>query len=325
MNDTTNWKVPKWPFLIGDALLLALAYYIVWKSPHPIAKWEIIACFASAALGTVVGALPFILDYRAMGKLMEVNALGTVAEKIENLEKFAGQISAATKQWADVQDSVRGQAEKTALAAKAIADRMTSEVIEFSDFMKKMNDSEKATLKLEVEKMRRGEAEWMQVLVNILDHVFALHAAAVRSGDAKFAGPITNFQNASRDIARRVGLAPFAPGPDEPFNAERHQVAEGAEKPPPGAVVAETIGPGYTFQGKLLRPALVRLRDAAATVKPPGVTPAPVATPAPVTAPAPAATPAPARRPAVKPAAPPVPAVPVKAKAEDPFLLEPPD
>ena len=68
MNDATNWKVPKWIFLIGDVLLLALAYFIVWKSPHPIAKWEIIACFASAALGTVVGALPFILDYRAMGK-----------------------------------------------------------------------------------------------------------------------------------------------------------------------------------------------------------------------------------------------------------------
>jgi hypothetical protein len=28
-----------------------------------------------------------------------------------------------------------------------------------------------------------------------------------------------------------------------------------------GAIIAETIAAGYTFQGKLLRPALVRLRD----------------------------------------------------------------
>ena len=159
--------------------------------------------------------------------------------------------------------SVQGQAEKTTVAAKAIADRMTNEVIEFSDFMKKMNDSEKATLKLEVEKLRRGEVEWLQVLVHILDHVFALHTAAVRSGDAKFTEPITNFQNACRDTARRVGLAPFVAEPAEPFNAERHQVAGWQGQPPPaGAVVAETIGAGYTFQGKLLRPALVRLRDA---------------------------------------------------------------
>jgi molecular chaperone GrpE (heat shock protein) len=130
-----------------------------------------------------------------------------------------------------------------------------------------MNDSEKATLRLEVEKLRRGELEWLQVLVNILDHIFALHAAAVRSGDAKFAAPITTFQNVCRDTARRLGLTPFAAEPNEPFDAERHQVAGSKETPPAGAVVAETIGSGYTFQGRLLRPALVRLRDGNASAE----------------------------------------------------------
>jgi len=32
-------------------------------------------------------------------------------------------------------------------------------------------------------------------------------------------------------------------------------------KPPPDAAVAETVGLGYTFQGRLLRPALVRLKE----------------------------------------------------------------
>jgi len=220
MNDATNWKVPKWIFLIGDVLLLALAYIIVWKSPHPIAKWEIIACFASAALGTVVGALPFILDYRAMGKALEINALGAVADKIQNLEKLAAQISSATNQWAGVQESVQGNSDKTVGATKEIADRMAEEIRLFSEFMTKMNDSEKTTLRLEVEKLRRGELEWLQVLVHILDHVFALHTAAMRSGDVKFAAPITTFQNACRDTARRLGLTPFAAEPNEPFDAE---------------------------------------------------------------------------------------------------------
>ena len=281
MNDATNWKVPKWIFLIGDVLLLALAYFIVWKSPHPIAKWEIIACFASAALGTVVGTLPFILDYRAMGKLIEVNALGAVAEKIQNLEKLAGQISSATNQWAGVQESVQGNSDKTVAVTKEIADRMAEEIRLFSEFMKKMNDSEKATLRLEVEKLRRGELEWLQVLVHILDHVFALHTAAMRSGDVKFAAPITTFQNACRDTARRLGLTPFAAEPNETFDAERHQVAGSKETPPAGAVVAETIGSGYTFQGRLLRPALVRLRDGNAAVETPPQKPASAASPAP--------------------------------------------
>ena len=261
MNDATNGKVPKWPFLLGDALLMVFGYFFVLHSPLPIRHWEIAA--GCVAVGAILGVIPFILDYRAMGRALEVNALGAVAEKIQNLEKLAAQISSATKEWTNAQV----QAEKTSTVAKEIADRMAEEIRLFSEFMEKMNDSEKATLRLEVEKLRRGELEWLQVLVHILDHVFALHTAAARSGDAKFAAPITTFQNACRDTARRLGLTPFAAEPKEPFDAERHQVAGTKETPPAGAVVAETVGSGYTFQGRLLRPALVRLRDGNASAK----------------------------------------------------------
>ena len=257
MNDVRDWKIPKWSFLLSDVLLLAFAYFIVWKSAHPIGKWEILGCFGAAALGSLIGILPFLLDYRAMGKAIEVNALGAVADKIQNLEKLAEQISSATNQWLVVQ----GQADKTAAAAGQIADKMSVEVREFSEFMRKMNDSEKATLRLEVEKLRRGEAEWLQMLVHIFDHIFALHAAAVRSGQPKLAEQIASFQNACRGTVRRIGLTPFAAEPDEPFDAAKHQVADPKMKPASDAVVAGTIGCGYTFQGKLLRPAVVRLRE----------------------------------------------------------------
>jgi molecular chaperone GrpE (heat shock protein) len=275
MNDATNWKVPKWPFLLGDALLMVFGYFFVLHSPLPIRHWEIAA--GCVAVGAILGVIPFILDYRAMGRALEVNALGAVAEKIQNLEKLAAQISSATKEWTNAQV----QAEKTSTVAKEIADRMAEEIRLFSEFMEKMNDSGKATLRLEVEKLRRGELEWLQVLVNILDHVFALHTAAVRSGDVKFAAPITTFQNACRDTARRLGLTPFAAEPKEPFDAERHQVAGSKETPPAGAVVAETVGSGYTFQGRLLRPALVRLRDGNASAKTQPEKPASAASPAP--------------------------------------------
>src|SRR6516164_3526094 len=221
MNDIREWKIPKWPFLLGSALLLAFAYLIVWKSPHPISKWEILACFASAALGAGLGILPFLLDYRAVGTDIQVNALGAVAEKIQDLEKLAVQISTATNQW----EIVQGQAEKTAAGARQMADKMGAEVREFSEFMQKMNDSEKAALRLEVEKMRRGEAEWLQMLVRVFDHIFALHAAAVRSGQPQLAEQITHFQDACRGAVHRIGLTPFAAEPGEAFDAARHQVA----------------------------------------------------------------------------------------------------
>jgi molecular chaperone GrpE (heat shock protein) len=258
VNDSKNWTVPKWPFLLGDALLLAAAYFLVRQAPHPIDRWEIITASACVALGAVLGALPFVLDYRAMGKVIEAGTLGSIAEKIQNLEKLAAQINAATNEWTNAQL----QAEKTSAGAREISDKMAGEVREFSGFMQKMNDSEKAALRLEIEKLRRGEAEWLQVLVRILDHVFVLHAAAARSGQPKLAEQIANFQNACRDAARRIGLVPFSAGPDEPFNAERHQAVGTGEKPPGDAVVAETVGAGFTFQGRLLRPALIRLREA---------------------------------------------------------------
>ena len=77
---------------------------------------------------------------------------------------------------------------------------MAAEVREFSEFMQKMNDSEKAALRLEIEKLRRGEGEWLQVLVRILDHVFLLHAAAMRSGQPKLVGQISQF---SKRLPRR--------------------------------------------------------------------------------------------------------------------------
>ncbi len=196
-----------------------------------------------------------------MGKVIEVNALGTVSEKIQNLDKLSAQIAAATDRWSVVQETVQLESAKTSAAAKQVADKMIAETKGFAEFMQKMNDNEKATLRLEVEKLHRGEAEWLQVLVRILDHVYALHAAAVRTGDPKFAEPITNFQNAIRDIARRIGLTPFVAAPDEPFDAERHHVAGSQENPPNGAVIGETVNAGYTFQGRLLRPAIVRLRE----------------------------------------------------------------
>jgi molecular chaperone GrpE (heat shock protein) len=55
-------------------------------------------------------------------------------------------------------------------------------------------------------------------------------------------------------------LTPFVAADAEPFDAQRHQVIEGEGKAPADAVIEGTIAAGYTFQGRLLRPALVRVR-----------------------------------------------------------------
>lgn len=263
MNKVSEWQVPKWPFLAGNAALIAVAAVVIYRAAHPITATEILIATASVALGALLGCLPFILEYRATSKLVELNALGTVSEKLNGLEAFSGQIATATDQWARVQEITQGNADKTIAAAKEISDRMANEVREFNEFQAKMNDAEKGALRLEVEKLRRIEGDWLQVVARILDHIFALHNAAARSGQPELAEQVSHFQHACRDTARRVGLVPFDVALGEKFDAERHRV-HGVEHPPADAIAAETLAPGLTFQGRLIRPALVRLQEAAA-------------------------------------------------------------
>ena len=258
MKEVSNWNVPKWPFLAAGFALLVIAGILACRPAHAITQLEIVIATASVALGAVLGCLPFILDYRATAKLIEVNAVGAVSEKIQDLKNLTAQVSAVTDQWARVQEVTHGSAEKTTTAAREIAERMAVEIREFNDFQVKLNDTEKGALRLEVEKLRRAEGEWLQVVARILDHIFALNAAAARSGQPELAAQVGHFQNACRDAARRVGLVPFEAATDEAFDAARHRV-HGVETPLAAGVVAETLAPGLSFQSRLIRPALVRL------------------------------------------------------------------
>jgi molecular chaperone GrpE (heat shock protein) len=250
-------KLKKWPFFVGDATLLALAAFVCFRTGGPLQIWQMSFAALCVAGAAVLGITPFVLEYRANVRLAEAGALTTVVSQIQGLEGIAGQISGATGHWQQVQQS----ADATATAARAIAERMAAEVKAFSELMMQLNDREKAALKLEVEKARRGETEWLQVVVRMLDHVYALHVGALRSSQPALIEQVGNFQNACRDAARRIGLTPFTAAAAEPFDGQRHQLVDEHLKPAPDATVVETIAAGYTFQGRLLRPALVRLSN----------------------------------------------------------------
>jgi molecular chaperone GrpE (heat shock protein) len=257
MHDSTAPRLAKWPFFLGNVLLLALAWFICRHAKSPLGPWEVLACLGCVGLGAFFSIWPYVLEYRSAAQLVETGALTNVVSQVQNLEQLATQIGSATAQWQTVQES----ADKTARSAKDIAQGMANEVKAFSEFLKNANDNERAALRLEVDKLRRFETEWLQVLVRILDHVHALNRAAAKSGQPNVVEQLGRFQTACYDAARRVGLTPFIAATEEKFDAQRHQAMDGQSKPEDGAAVDETVASGYTFQGKLLRPALVRLRN----------------------------------------------------------------
>lgn len=255
MTEAVVPRIPKWPFLIGDLALLAVAGWIAYESGAPMNVWTGATCLAAVAIGAWVCVMPFLREYSAAVRLIEADSMATSLQQIQNIDEVKSRIMDATAHW----QAINEQAAKAAQSAREVTDRMTAQVQEFQIFFQRSNDQEKSTLRLEIDKAKRAEGEWLQVMVRTLDYVYALYLAGVRSGKPELTSELSQFQNACRDAARRVGLAPFAPSVGEAFDPRQHQAHEAATEPPPGAPVGEVLATGYTFQAQLLRRALVRI------------------------------------------------------------------
>ena len=246
-------KITKWPFFLGDAILLGFAAYAIYMGIRPL------GLMAAAAAATIAGAwlcsYPYVLEYRALMRMAEAEALQSCTDKLRDLDRVGEQISGATEQW----QLMRGEADKITQLSKSVAGQMAAEVQSFTDFIQKANETEKSHLRLEIDKLRRAEGEWLHVLVATLDHVFALYQAGLRSGQQGLVQQLGMFQNACRDVARRVGVVPFTPNPGDPYDPKVHHLEESVAPPAPDAKIDLALAPGYSYQGQFLRPALVRL------------------------------------------------------------------
>jgi molecular chaperone GrpE (heat shock protein) len=256
MHNAENPTLAKWPFFLADALLLGSAYLVVRLGVVPLDLWRAAVIVVAVGLGGYLSLLPFLKEYESASRLTEADKLQTVAGQLKNLESLTGQITTATSRWQSVQEA----SEKIARQSKEMADRMTAEARAFGEFMKNANDTEKNNLRLEVDKLRRAEGDWLQVVVHTLDHVFALHQSGLRSGQPNLIENLGNFQNACRDTSRRVGLGVFGAEASEPFDPKRHQLVDGDPAKAVGQPIVATLAPGYTLQGRMIRPALVQLQ-----------------------------------------------------------------
>jgi molecular chaperone GrpE (heat shock protein) len=254
MSNESAPKTVKWPFLLGDLLLLAAAGWIATSAARPLGPWQTVAIVAAVALGAWMFIQPFLRDHEAASDLEELKRLGGVAAQIGKVEDAADRIGRASEHWHGVQ-ATAGQ---TLESIQAVSDRMATEARSFQQFLQKSGDAEKQMLRMEVEKLHRVESDWLQVTVRILDHVFALYTGAARSGQPALIEQVGNFQSACVDAARRIGLNPFAAKPGEVFDPKRHRMVDGST-PAEGAPISDTLAPGFTFQSQILRPAIVAL------------------------------------------------------------------
>jgi molecular chaperone GrpE (heat shock protein) len=248
----------KWPFYLADLALSAVLVFVLHRLGPIEGTTDVViavACVFGAAWAAWLSLIPWLNEHRAVVDLSESANLKSSLEQIKSVEKVAELIRQANLQWQSVQDS----AGRTVTAAQEISDKMKSETEEFMRFLDNAQNSERAGLRLEVEKLRRMEGDWIKVTVGILDHVFAITRAAERSGQQQVASQLQQFQTACREVARRIGLAPFAPMLGETFDDRAHQLPDPKATPPAEARIGEVLATGFTYQGQLLRRSLVMI------------------------------------------------------------------
>lgn len=252
-------RVAYWPFIGVDLLLVATAWLIYHQANRPMVHYEVAAIALCTALGAWLAVWPLVLQHRAdLARDERTDLVGTLAQ-LQQLDQLAERIALATGQWQTAQEHAAGAVN----AAREIAERMSAEQKAFQVFIEQAAGTQRQHLELEVNKLRRAEGDWLQTAVRILDHVYALYVAAQRSGQPHLAAQIDAFQNACRDAARRVGLVPLVVTPGTPFDPNVHQPYDPATAVPANALVGDTIGAGYSFQGRLLRRVVVLLQPGA--------------------------------------------------------------
>jgi molecular chaperone GrpE (heat shock protein) len=250
--------LPKWPFYLADVVLCAIIAFVFYRLGPIEGTTDVVitvGCLLAAAWAAWLSITPWLTEHQTNAQLSESSNLKSSMEQLQSVEKVAELIRQSNSQWQNVQDA----AGRTVSAAKEISDKMKTESEEFMRFLENAHNSERAGLRLEVEKLRRMEGDWIKVTVGILDHVFAITRAAERSGQANIIAQMQQFQTACRDVARRIGLAPFSPAIAEPFDPRAHQLPDAQYTPPAEAKVGDVLATGFTYQGQLLRRALVML------------------------------------------------------------------
>jgi len=148
-------KLPKLPFLVGDAALLAAAWFIANQAAHP---WQPEAIFAIAGCvfgGAVVGAIPFLTDYaRRQDEALDERQRGLEA-LARTVATSAEQISIAAQGLHEIVEP----AQKNLKQAEQLPHKLQEKIAGLQSRVSGDRDQEKEELERELAALRASEAD----------------------------------------------------------------------------------------------------------------------------------------------------------------------
>ena len=91
-----NLHLVKWPFYIGDGLLVLLAFFIVAYSAKPLSSTAISWCVISITFGALVFVAPFVLEYLHSIRLAKNQLQEVVDRQLQSLDTILQELDALT-------------------------------------------------------------------------------------------------------------------------------------------------------------------------------------------------------------------------------------
>jgi hypothetical protein len=296
-------KLPKWPFLVGDAALLGAAGLIASESPQPLSVEAVLSIVACVVAAGIAGAIPFLADYARRQDEALDNRQRALEALARDATTAAEQISIAAAGLRDTADS----AEKSLGQIRQLPGTLQAQLGDFRAESARLREEERLKMGTELAALRSSLSA-------------QLEAAA-----ARIALAAEEWIRASAEAQKKAARVPrmaAAPVPkEEPAPEAPPPSPQPAEAPSPALLAepAPAADPGSVVEAPVETPVEAPAQPAAILAVP--AEPLPEAEP-PVAKPVPRKR-APRKAPRVEPEAAPT-AEPSPAQEESRFELEAP-
>ena len=155
-------RLPKWPFLVGDAALLGTAALIATRSLDPWSGAPLIASVSCVALGTVLAAIPFLTDYARKQDIALDDRQRALEELARTVATAAEQIGIA----AQGLHTIAELAQKNLKQAEQLPHKLQDKVAELQQQLTVANDEEKEELERDLAALRTSESERLEAVVD---------------------------------------------------------------------------------------------------------------------------------------------------------------
>lgn len=207
----------------------------------------------AVCFGAALAVLPFLRNQSAWLKTEELGVKSESARAFDNLNGALQRLDEAIGQ----SQAAEGASREIQKQLEQLSGQIICEGKAFAKTFEQSQQTELGHLRLEVEKRKKSESDWIHLLVFFLDHTFALHQAAIQAGREDVTSQLAQFQSTCREAARKVGLVVLDSEAGVPFDPNLHLEAHEGRRQNPGSQVIRIQAPGYRYQGQLIRPVIV--------------------------------------------------------------------